>query len=147
MANGCLQELVTGSRLGLVEPAPADECTGERDRGVVEVKLLRFGGQPSAWEHWSPQEESTVPRTRPPYPPEFRCRIVELVRADGTPEELAKEFEPSAQTIRTCANQDRVDTGERAGPPQSQLGADPRRVLAVRLRVSACLDSGPGGYG
>ncbi|WP_433445592.1 hypothetical protein [Nonomuraea sp. CA-141351] len=34
------------------------------------------------------------------YPPEFRGQMVELVRAGRTPEELAKEFQPSAQPIR-----------------------------------------------
>ncbi|MEU8109604.1 hypothetical protein AB0C18_38475 [Nonomuraea muscovyensis] len=29
------------------------------------------------------------------YPPEFRRQMVELVRAGRTPEELAKEFQPS----------------------------------------------------
>jgi transposase len=38
--------------------------------------------------------------TRRSYPPEFRQQMVELVRAGRSPEELAKEFEPSAQTIR-----------------------------------------------
>jgi transposase len=61
------------------------------------------------------KEESIVPRTRPSYPPEFRRQIMELVRAGRTPEELAKEFEPSAQTIRTWANQDCADAGERPG--------------------------------
>lgn len=56
-----------------------------------------------------------MPRTRPAYPPEFRRQIVELVQAGRTPEELAKEFEPSAQTIRTWAHQDRVDAGDRPG--------------------------------
>jgi len=32
--------------------------------------------------------------------PEFRQRIVELVRRRRTPEELARQFEPSAQAIR-----------------------------------------------
>jgi len=41
-----------------------------------------------------------MPKTRPPYPPEFRCRLVELVRSGRKPEELAREFEPSAQSIR-----------------------------------------------
>ena len=27
------------------------------------------------------EEETTMPRTHPPYPPEFRCRMVELVRS------------------------------------------------------------------
>ncbi|MFJ9908800.1 transposase [Streptomyces sp. NPDC101152] len=56
-----------------------------------------------------------MPRTRPAYPPEFRRQIVELVRAGRSPEDLAKEFEPSAQTIRTWVNQDQVDAGERPG--------------------------------
>ena len=37
-----------------------------------------------------------MPRTRPPYPPEFRRQMVELVRAGRTPEELSQEFEPTA---------------------------------------------------
>ena len=41
-----------------------------------------------------------MPQTRPPYPPEFRQRIVELARAGRTVQELAAEFEPSEQTIR-----------------------------------------------
>jgi transposase len=36
----------------------------------------------------------------PPYAPEFRRQMVELVPAGRTPEKLAKEFEPSAQAIR-----------------------------------------------
>ena len=35
-----------------------------------------------------------------PYRPEFRQQMVELVKAGRSPEELAKEFEPSGQTIR-----------------------------------------------
>ena len=37
---------------------------------------------------------------RAPYPPEFRRQLIELVRAGRTPEELSREFEPSAQSIR-----------------------------------------------
>ncbi|GGJ53184.1 hypothetical protein GCM10010121_075020 [Streptomyces brasiliensis] len=59
----------------------------------------------SLWDTGSRKEEFIVPRTRPAYPPKFRRQIVELVRAGRSPEELAKEFEPSAQTIRTWANQ------------------------------------------
>ena len=33
-------------------------------------------------------------RKHPPYAPEFRRQMVELVRAGRTPEELAKEFDP-----------------------------------------------------
>jgi transposase len=39
-------------------------------------------------------------KTRAAYPPEFRRQMVELVRAGRSPEELAGEFEPTAQSIR-----------------------------------------------
>ena len=46
-----------------------------------------------------------MPGSRPPYLPEFREQIIELVRAGRTPEELAEEYEPSAQTIRNWLTQ------------------------------------------
>ncbi len=46
-----------------------------------------------------------MPKSHRPYPPEFRQRIVELVRKGRTPEELARQFEPSAQCIRNWARQ------------------------------------------
>jgi transposase len=39
-------------------------------------------------------------KTRAAYPVEFRRQMVELVRAGRSPEELAREFEPTAQSIR-----------------------------------------------
>jgi transposase len=50
---------------------------------------------------------------RSPYPPEFRRRMVELVRAGRTPESLAEELEPSAQTIRNWILQADLDEGRR----------------------------------
>jgi transposase len=44
-------------------------------------------------------------KTRLPYPPQFRRQMVELVRAGRTPEELAAEFEPTAQSIRNWVAQ------------------------------------------
>jgi transposase len=41
-----------------------------------------------------------MPKTRPPYSPEFRRQIVDLVRAGRDPDDLAREFEPTAQSIR-----------------------------------------------
>jgi transposase-like protein len=40
-----------------------------------------------------------MPRTRPPYPAEFRQQIMELARIGRTPAELAAEFGCSAQTV------------------------------------------------
>jgi len=54
-----------------------------------------------------------MPTSHPPYSPEFRQRIVELVRKGRTPEELARQFEPSAQAIRNWVKQAALDVGER----------------------------------
>ena len=54
-----------------------------------------------------------MPRSRPPYPSEFRQEIVRLVRSGRSPEELAKEYEPSSQTIRNWAAQAERDEGRR----------------------------------
>ena len=43
--------------------------------------------------------------TRPPYASAFRERMVELVRCGRSLEELAREFEPSAQSIRNWVGQ------------------------------------------
>ncbi len=51
---------------------------------------------------------------RPPYPPEFRDQMVELVRSGRSPEELAREFEPSAQAIRNWVGQADRNEGRRA---------------------------------
>ena len=40
-----------------------------------------------------------IHKTRPPYSPEFRRQMVDLVRAGRSPEDLAREFEPTAQSI------------------------------------------------
>ena len=59
-----------------------------------------------------------MPRTRPPYPPEFREQLVALHRAGRSIEELAREFEPSEQTIRNWIAQSTP-----AGGPASNGGA------------------------
>jgi transposase len=35
-----------------------------------------------------------MPKSRPPYPAEYRRRIIELARAGRSVNELAREFEP-----------------------------------------------------
>ena len=54
-----------------------------------------------------------MPKSHVPYPPEFRRQMVELVRAGRTPEELGKEFEPTAQAIRNWVRQADRDEGRR----------------------------------
>ena len=70
-----------------------------------------------------------MPRTRAPYAPEFRQQILELVRLGRTPEELAKEYEPCAETIRNWVKQADLDSGKR----QDGLTTDEKAEL-TRLR-------------
>ena len=70
-----------------------------------------------------------MPKTRPPYPAEFREKMVELVRAGRSPYELSKEFEPTAVTISNWVKQADLDEGRRA----DGLTTDERNELA-RLR-------------
>jgi transposase len=52
-------------------------------------------------------------KNHPPYPEEYRRRIVELVRAGRSPENLSREFEPSSQAIRNWVRQADLDEGRR----------------------------------
>lgn len=89
-----------------------------------------------------------MPKSKPPYPPEVRRRMIELVRAGRSPAELAKEYEPSEQGIRNCAKQADRDQGKRRDGPTSaekeELGRLRRenRVLreerALLARAAAC---------
>ncbi len=47
------------------------------------------------------------------YPLEYRQRLVELARKGRSPEELSKEFEPAAKTIRAWVKQADLDEGRR----------------------------------
>ena len=60
-----------------------------------------------------------MPRFRSAYPPEFRRQMVELVRSGRTPEELSREFEPTAQSIATWVRQGQRDAGKRQVGPTS----------------------------
>jgi transposase-like protein len=55
-----------------------------------------------------------MPRTHPPYAPEYRRRIVELARAGRGVAELAREFEASANAIRKWIKQTELDEGLRS---------------------------------
>ena len=52
-------------------------------------------------------------RTNETYPPEFRQQPVELVNSGRTPSELAREYEPAADSIRNWVVQSERDPGGR----------------------------------
>ena len=54
-----------------------------------------------------------MPRGRPPYSPEFRRQMVELVRSGRSPEQLAKQFEPCRAAIRKWLKQAEREEGVR----------------------------------
>jgi transposase len=55
-----------------------------------------------------------VPRTRPPYPPEFRAEAVRLLRATGrTPQQVADDLGVSRQSVANWARQADRDDGLR----------------------------------
>lgn len=77
-----------------------------------------------------------MPKGKPPYPAEYRARIVDLVRAGRRPEELAKQFEPSAESIRQWVKQAERDSGARSDGPttddKEELGRLRRENRALR---------------
>ena len=73
-----------------------------------------------------------MPRSHPAYSPEFRRQMVDLVRAGRSPDDLAREFEPSSHSIRAwVALADRQEGRREEAAPG--LAAAERDELA-RLR-------------
>ena len=55
-----------------------------------------------------------MPRTRPPYPPEFRAEAVELIRSGAkTVRGLSRDLGVSDQTLRNWIKQADLDAGRR----------------------------------
>lgn len=75
---------------------------------------------------------------RTPYSAEFRAQLVELVKAGRSPKELAREFEPTAQTILNWVAQADRDAGVR----QDGLTTAERQEL-TRLRRMSCATRRP----
>ena len=76
-----------------------------------------------------------MPRYQTAYPPEFRRQMVDLVRSGRTPEELAREFEPTAQSISTWVKQAGRDAGKRVDGPSG------RNWRPFGVRTIACVRS------
>lgn len=60
-----------------------------------------------------------MPRTRNPYPADFRDQIIALARAGRSVESLAREFEPCGTTIAGWIKQAGIDGGIGDGGPTS----------------------------
>lgn len=77
-----------------------------------------------------------MPKFRVPYPPEFRRQMVELVRSGRTPQDLALEFQPSAQSIAYWVRQAERDAGQRRDGGRTSAE---REELSPLRRENHCL--------
>jgi transposase len=78
---------------------------------------------------------STVPKTRPAYPPEFRREAVQMLRAGRTPRELAPSLGVSQQTLRNWRRQDQLDRHERDDGLTSDERDELRRLRRENARL------------
>jgi transposase len=57
-----------------------------------------------------------VPRSKPPYPPEFRREALELLRVSAKPvSQVARDLDVSEQTLYVWRRQADIDAGKREG--------------------------------
>ncbi len=57
-----------------------------------------------------------MPRTRPPYPTEFKAEAVKLARSSEKPlSEVAGDLGVSSESLRNWMKQEQIDAGERNG--------------------------------
>jgi transposase len=78
---------------------------------------------------------STVPKTRPAYPPEFRREAIQMLRAGRTPKELSTSLGVSEQTLRNWRRQDQVDRHERDDGLTSQEREELRQLRRENARL------------
>ncbi|WP_420636634.1 transposase [Candidatus Palauibacter sp.] len=69
------------------------------------------------------------------YPREYRERLVELARAGRSPGSLAREFEPSEQTIRNWVGRAELDEGERSDGLTTEARGEMSRLKRENKRL------------
>lgn len=69
------------------------------------------------------------------YSAELQQEMVRLVRAGRTPEELAREFEPSAPAIRNWVKQSELDEGTRTDGLKSEEREELGRLRRENARL------------
>jgi transposase len=79
---------------------------------------------------------STVPKTRPAYPDEFRREAVQMLRAGRTPRELSQSLGVSEQTLRNWRRQEQVDRHERDDGLTSDERDELRRLRRENVRLT-----------
>lgn len=70
---------------------------------------------------------AAMPKTGPPYTPEFRQQMVGLVKAGRDPQDLSQEFGPTPATIRKWVAQAETDQGSPQGGPTVSIDVPQQR--------------------
>ncbi len=73
-----------------------------------------------------------MPKTRPAYPEQFRREAVELVRQGRSIADVARSLGVSQQSLRTWANRDQADLGQR---PEQLTSVEREELKELRRRV------------
>jgi transposase len=76
-----------------------------------------------------------MPKTRPPYPDEFRREAVELVRSGRSIRDVAESLGVSQQTLRNWAKQVAIDRRERDDGLTSSEREELRRLRRENTRL------------
>ena len=76
-----------------------------------------------------------MPRSRPPYPAEFRRQMVELVQAGRTPAELSREFGVTSQSIAAWVALAAADSGKPIAGKDVLSGAEREELARLRRQV------------
>lgn len=76
-----------------------------------------------------------MPKSKPPYPAEFRQQIIELARAGRTPAQLSREFGPTAQSIANWIAQDARDRGKPQPGKEGLTTAEHEELARLRRQV------------
>ena len=70
-----------------------------------------------------------MPKSHPPYPPEFRAEAIRLVRSSGKPAaEIARRLEVSTETLRLWVRQADIDAGRRQDGLTTEETEEMRRL-------------------
>ena len=80
-----------------------------------------------------------MPRTHLPYTPEYRRRMVELVRSGRSPDSVAEEYEPSGQSILNWDRQAERDAGRRLDGLNSEEKDELRRLRRENRKLREIL--------
>jgi transposase len=76
-----------------------------------------------------------MPKSKPPYPAEFRQQLVELAGAGRTPAELSREFGVSAQSITNWIAQYARDRGKPLPGKEGLTSAEREELVRLRRKL------------